>query len=161
MSAESCQNGKLIIFDWEGTLGLRGGELVPGTRATLDVLKQNGFDLAIATSMGTDGLLRLLEKHDLASFFSHLQTSEMGYPKPDPQMLVEVLAATAHSANNAVMVGDCSYDLSMAESAHVTPIGVLTGSDNKERLLAAAENATVLDTINDLPRYFNLPASCL
>lgn len=156
MSTESCQNGKLIIFDWEGTLGLRGGELVPGTRATLELLKQHGFDMAIATSMGTASLNERIEEHDLGSFFNHLQTSEMGYPKPDPQMLVEVLTATAHTANDAVMVGDCSYDLIMAENTDIKAIGVLTGNDNEQRLLAETPNATVLNTINDLPHYFNI-----
>lgn len=156
MSTEPCQNGKLIIFDWEGTLGLPGGELVPGTRATLELLKQQGFDLAIATSMGTASLHRLVEEHDLTPFFSHLQTSEMGYPKPDPQMLVEVLTSTGHQASDAIMVGDCSYDLSMAEEAKVASIGVLTGNDNKDRLAAAASNVTILDNINSLPEHLKL-----
>lgn len=160
MSAEVSPNGKIIILDWEGTIGQRGGGLIPGAKTTLELLKQNGFHLAIATSMGTKSINILVDEHDLRTLFCHIQTSEMGYPKPDPEMLAEVLLATGYTANDAVMVGDCNYDLLMAQEAKVKPIGVLTGNDNEERLIAEVEGATVLESINELPGYFNITSTC-
>jgi phosphoglycolate phosphatase len=147
---------ELIIFDWEGTLGRSSNGLISGVKETLQVLKDHKILLAIATSMSFARLKELITEYELSDFFVHLQSSEMGYPKPDPQMLLAVLEATNCSAESAVMVGDCSYDLTMAAEAHVAAIGVLTGSDSEERLTSASDDVVVLDSVNELPRYYAL-----
>lgn len=160
MSTNAKSPPKLVIFDWEGTLGLCGGELIPGVKQTLECLTAHKIDLAIATSMSTARLKELVAEHQLADFFVYLQTSEMGFPKPDPQMLIEILESTEHSAANTIMIGDCTYDLIMAEQAQIAPFGVLTGGDNQERLLAAANNVIILESVSELPVFFSLEQEC-
>lgn len=154
LKANSC-NYKLIIFDWEGTLAKCDGCLFTGVKETLQLLIKNGFSCAIATSMCLSRLKNLLTETDIQQYFSYLQSADCGTTKPDPKMLTEVLAHTLYNNNEALMVGDSIYDVSMAENAHIAAVGVLSGTDTKERL-ANAKPQAILDSVNDLPNYLNL-----
>lgn len=156
MSTESRKVPQLVIFDWEGTLGQHGCELLPGVRETLDILRAHSIDIAVATSMSTARLKELVAEFELSDYFVHLQTSQMGYPKPDPDMLHEILTATNHTLEQAVMVGDSTYDLEMANFAGMAMIGVLTGCDGRDQLTEISSTAVILESVTELPAYYQL-----
>jgi phosphoglycolate phosphatase len=54
--------------------------------------------------------------------------------KPDPLMLLELMAERGKPARQVVMVGDTEYDLDMAVQAGVRSIGVSFGVHSKERM---------------------------
>ena len=140
---------RLLIFDWAGTLANYGDELMPGVRETLLALKDRGFQLAIATSMPMDSLKKALKHLGLREWFVHTQTSDMGYPKPSPEMLTEILLQTDTPVANAIMIGDSHYDIMMAKDAGMDSIGVLTGSSN-EAVLQEAHATQILPSISEL-----------
>lgn len=155
MSTKLGQNIKLVVFDWEGTL-CSHGELFPESKSTLMSLKQNNIMMALATSMSTAGVKALLRRYELEDFFQHIQTSEMGYPKPDPQMLREVLTACDIDAKQSIMVGDSIFDMTMATQANIASIAVLTGADNEQRFIENNPSTVIINAINDLPKLLGL-----
>jgi phosphoglycolate phosphatase len=152
--SEKSSTTNLIIFDWEGTLG-DCNALLPGIRETLHTLQTQGYELAIATSMGKAGLEDYLTSENIASFFSCCQTSDMGYSKPDPKMLQEILDQTGRETSETIMVGDCLYDMVMATDANIQGIGVLTGMDNAESLQYKMPHVVILESVAELPAFLS------
>src|SRR5210317_273124 len=97
-------------------------ELFPGARETLLLLREAGFELAIATGKGRTGLERVLKHTELESMFSVTRCSDETRSKPHPQMLEEILQETGIEAENTLMIGDTEYDMNMAIQAGVHPV---------------------------------------
>ena len=127
-----------------------GGEdglepLFPGCRETLDALEAAGWLLGIATAKGRRGLNGVLERHRLVGRFVTLQAGDGVPGKPHPAVLGRALAEAGVEAANAVMIGDTSFDMTMANHAGVRPIGVAWGYHAVEELHAAGASAVVSD----------------
>ncbi|MGD2076074.1 MAG: HAD-IA family hydrolase [Gammaproteobacteria bacterium] len=124
-------------------------ELFPGTRETLQLLKESGFELAVATGKGRAGLDKALRQTGLSDLFSATRCSDETCSKPDPRMLNEILEEVGISARQALMVGDTEYDMRMANQAGVAPVAVSYGVHARERLLAHRP-LVCLDCITEL-----------
>lgn len=101
--------------------------LFEGVSEVLETLKARGYVLAVATGKGRPGLDRLLAETGLSSFFTVTKSSDDALSKPSPDMLAQILAATQVKADNAVMIGDTTIDLQMAQGINMPAIGVTFG----------------------------------
>jgi phosphoglycolate phosphatase len=123
--------------------------LFPGARESLQELGRRGHLLGIATGKSRAGLLSVLDHHGLGSLFTSLQTADRHPSKPHPSMLEAVMAETGSGPEEALMVGDTSYDMTMACTAGVGAIGVAWGYHPVDHLLAAGAT-TILERFEDL-----------
>lgn len=124
--------------------------LYPGTRETLNALRDAGYLLGVATGNSMRGLTRVIAEHDLDGYFVTLQTAD-GHPsKPHPSMIESAVAEAGAHAAETVMVGDTSYDMMMARSAGSHGVGVNWGYHSDEELVGAGAH-TVLESFEDLP----------
>ena len=129
--------------------------LYPGAREALTRLQQvPDVLLGVATGKSKRGLDRLIEGHGLQGVFVTRQVADFHPSKPHPSMLLQALAETGVSAEDAVMIGDTSYDMEMARSAGIYGLGVSWGYHGRERLEQAraviddfAELGPALDAI--------------
>ena len=110
--------------------------------------------LAIATGKGLKGLLQILKAHNLESFFSKLQTSDFYPSKPDPTMLVSLMKTLKIKTEDAVMVGDTDFDISMAHRAGIKSIGVLWGYHSISRIKLMKPTA-IVENFADLEQKIN------
>lgn len=124
-------------------------ELFPGARETLLLLREAGFELAIATGKGRTGLEKALKHTELESIFSATRCADETRSKPHPQMLEEILQETGVEAEYTLMVGDTEYDMNMAGQAGVHAVAVSYGVHERERLMAH-QPLVCLDTITEL-----------
>jgi phosphoglycolate phosphatase len=124
-------------------------ELFPGARETLDLLREAGFALAVATGKGRTGLDKALANTGLAALFAATRCSDETRSKPHPQMLSEILAEVDCDPRQALMVGDTEYDLQMARQAGVGAVAVSYGVHERERLMRHRP-LTCLDSISEL-----------
>lgn len=112
--------------------------LYPGARATLDALHATPETvLGVATGKSARGLDKLIDGHDLRRLFITRQVADHHPSKPHPSMLLSALAETGVAQEDAVMVGDTSYDMEMARAAGIKGIGVSWGYHRPEDLGAA------------------------
>jgi len=132
---------------WFGTAD--HSELFPGTRETLGLLREAGFELAVATGKGRAGLDRVLDTTGLTDLFSLTRCSDETRSKPHPQMLEEILAVSGVEPDRALMVGDTEYDLHMARQAGVHPVAVSYGVHERSRLMKY-DPLVCLDTISEI-----------
>ncbi|MBJ6372959.1 HAD-IA family hydrolase [Sedimentitalea arenosa] len=123
--------------------------LYPGARAQLDRLAaRDDLLLGVATGKSQRGLDALLEALGMEHTFVTRQVADHHPSKPHPSMLLTALAETGVDANDAVMIGDTTYDMDMARAARVTGIGVSWGYHAPTALTAARR---VIDRFDDLP----------
>ncbi|OHV11797.1 HAD family hydrolase [Kushneria phosphatilytica] len=94
--------------------------------------------LAVATGKSRRGLDRILESTGSAAWFDATRTADMTRSKPDPLMLRELLDELHVPVEEAVMIGDSEYDLSMAKQLGMARIGVSWGVHDRARLEAHA-----------------------
>lgn len=80
--------------------------------------------LGMATGKSRRGVEKLIEGHGLQGIFVTTQVSDDHPSKPHPSMIETALAETGVAPEDAVMIGDTSYDMDMAAAAGVMGIGV-------------------------------------
>lgn len=123
--------------------------LYPGARDALDHLEaQTETLLGVATGKSRKGLDKLLEGHGLQNMFVTEQVADFHPSKPHPAMLQAALSETGVAPDRAVMVGDTSYDMDMAQAAGIAAIGVSWGYHDRAALDAAS---VVIDSFAELP----------
>lgn len=112
----------------------KGDAWFDGVSSMLYDLKEQGMKLAVATGKSRKGLDRVLGQTHSVELFDVTRAASETKSKPDPLMLEEILQVTGVSAENAMMVGDTSYDLEMAKNINMPRIGVAYGVHSIETL---------------------------
>lgn len=107
-----------------------------GAEAMLQALRTNGQQLAVATGKSRKGLDRVMADVGWAGYFTATRCADETLSKPDPRMLIELLTELDVPVGRALMVGDTTYDLAMAEAIGMASVGVTYGVHSGERLLA-------------------------
>lgn len=141
---------KVAYMQLRAEMGVeKSSPLYPHVRDVLGRLHgQDNTLLGLATGKSRRGLDKLVEGHDLGRLFVTRQCADDHPSKPHPSMLQAALSETGVRADQAVMVGDTSYDMQMARAAGLTAVGVTWGYHTRDRL---AEAHAVIDDIRDLP----------
>ena len=108
--------------------------LFEGVVEMLDELREQNYDLAIATGKSRRGLDKGLSETNLHDYFPITRCADETRSKPDPQMLTEILTDYNTNKDTAIMVGDSKYDLQMANNAKMDSIAVTYGVHSLEQL---------------------------
>ncbi|PAU64047.1 HAD-IA family hydrolase [Pseudomonas indica] len=109
--------------------------LFPGVVESLGAFRQAGYRLAVATGKSRRGLNHVLAGHGWLDYFDVTRCADETAGKPDPLMLHEILAHCGMVAEQALMVGDSSFDLLMARRAGLDAVAVGYGAQPLEVLL--------------------------
>jgi len=102
-------------------------DLFPGVLDTLEALKSKGVSLAVATGKSRNGLDKALQSTGLGRFFDIERCADETRSKPDPLMLKEIAAHYQYDYKDMLMVGDTSYDMSMAQQVNMPAVAVSYG----------------------------------
>ncbi|MFK4752087.1 HAD-IA family hydrolase [Oceanobacter antarcticus] len=109
--------------------------LFAGAETMLARLQERGVLLAVATGKSRRGLDRILDDLTLRHRFAATRCADESRSKPDPLMLQELLAQLRIPASRALMVGDTTYDLDMANAAGVAGVAMSHGAHDELALL--------------------------
>ncbi|MBO9574325.1 MAG: HAD-IA family hydrolase [Sphingobium sp.] len=120
--------------------------LYDGIADLLDALDAAGWLLAVATGKSDRGLAAVLAHHGLLDRFVSLQTADRHPSKPHPAMIEAALFETGALAGDAVMIGDTSFDMLMANAAGVAALGVSWGYHAEDELFAAGALSVAADS---------------
>lgn len=144
------------------TLGTGQAEapLFEGVETVLHTLHQQGYRLAVATGKSRAGLNRALVWHsNIRDLFEASRTGDETIDKPNPAMLIELLAELEVPVMRALMIGDTEYDAQMATAIGMPALGVATGMHDAERMQRAGVLA-VVESMRDLPAWLQDQTSC-
>lgn len=123
--------------------GVHEEPLFPGAREAIEGLAAAGWLLGVATGKSSRGLAEVLARHGIDRHFVTAQTSDTAPGKPAPCMLLQAMAETGVGADRVVMIGDTTYDMQMAQNAHVRALGVAWGYHDIQALRAAGAEEIV------------------
>ena len=104
-----------------------GDKWFEGISDMLYELKNQNIKLAVATGKSRRGLDRVLSQTNSHDLFEITRAASETKSKPDPLMLAEILQHTGLKPEQAIMVGDTSYDLEMAQNIAMPRVGVSYG----------------------------------
>ncbi len=118
--------------------GMSQAPFFPGARQVLDQLRGRPDEVqGVATGKSRRGLEQILSSHDLHGYFLTHQVADDHPSKPHPAMIRAALSETGTAPENAVMIGDTSFDMQMGGAAGIQTIGVTWGYHRRDALLAA------------------------
>ena len=125
--------------------------LYEGARATLERLRNDGWHLGIATGKARRGVDVFLANHGLADLFDCAFCADDGPGKPDPHMLNLNMRTMARAPDDTIMIGDTSFDMTMARAANAYAQGVAWGFHTIEEVRDGGAHH-VAETFADLAR---------
>jgi phosphoglycolate phosphatase len=123
--------------------------LFAGAEATLKQLAEQNILLAVATGKARKGLDRMFAETGLAPYFATSRCADEAQSKPHPDMLKQIITELGVNAEQAIMVGDTSHDLKMAQAINMPRVGVSHGA-HPVSVLAQYQPLAIIDHLPEL-----------
>ena len=124
-------------------------ELFRGVKSCLAYLHQQDLHLAVATGKGRKGLDTALVSSGLQDYIIMSRCADETRSKPHPQMLEEILTDLNLKPDQAIMVGDTTYDIDMANNIGMDSVAVTYGMHD-ETVLRKSNPKHLINDINEL-----------
>jgi HAD superfamily hydrolase (TIGR01509 family) len=121
-----------------------------GSRELIEKLKSRGHTVVLASSAKEDEVehyLDLLDARELADDWT--TSADVESTKPAPDLVSTALEKAGASAEDAVMVGDTTWDVEAAGRAGVPTLAVRTGGFGADELREAGAEA-VFESVTEL-----------
>jgi len=128
--------------------------LYTGAMDLLETLRADGWTMGVATGKSRRGLDAIIKTHGFDRFFDCHFCADDGPGKPHPSMIHANLNACGVLPQNAVMIGDTSFDMIMSKAAEVKAIGVTWGFHTSEEIAVGGADHLV-DTLEELGAVLN------
>jgi phosphoglycolate phosphatase len=127
-----------------GESGFLGSVPYPGIGKSLEMMKQGGLRIYLATSKRAIFANRILAHLKLATYFDAIYGSgPNGELDHKPELLAHILSKNSLLPSRCVMVGDRRYDISGAHSVGMRGLGVLWGYGSRDELETAGADQLV------------------
>ncbi|KKO49128.1 HAD family hydrolase [Arsukibacterium sp. MJ3] len=101
--------------------------LFAGVELLLQTLTEKNILLAVATGKARRGLDRMFADTGLGHYFVTSRCADEAQSKPHPDMLIQISQQLDILPANAIMVGDTSHDMKMAQAINMPRVGVTHG----------------------------------
>ncbi len=120
-------------------------DFFPTAHDFFEQLASLGYVLAVATGKTRRGLDEMLDGMSVRDIFTITRCADETTSKPDPHMLEEILTELELTSEQALMVGDTSFDLDMAKAINMDSVGMTHGAHESDILLASGAKALCHD----------------
>ena len=126
-------------------------EPLPGARELVHELRERGHAVTLASSATEPEVERYIELLDVRELIDGYTTSaDVERTKPEPDLVQAALAAidldgNGASVDEAVFIGDSTFDCEAARRAGIESIGLLSGGFGADELIAAGAKLVLED----------------
>ena len=125
----------------------------PEVRDVFRYLKDNGIQIALASSTGRPLVNRVLQENEILSCFDMtICGAEVTKKKPDPQIYLKAAAALGRQAGECLVVEDSTYGVTAGHRAGMTVAAIRDDRFQFDQSLADYHIDRVLDVISLLER---------
>jgi len=132
--------------------GAESSDFYEGAEAVLQHCFDAGYYMAVATGKSRRGLDSVLKAFDLERLFHITRCADETASKPHPMMLEEILTDLDLMPDDALMIGDTTYDMNMAHNAKMDSMAVTYGVHSKDELETTNPNYY----LNDIKHLLNV-----
>lgn len=152
LSDEEADRAVVIYREIFETFAIPAITLFPGVESVLATLAARGVPMAVASSRGQHSLEGLmhhlgLDRYIPLSFVFGVETAAR--PRPAPDILYVILGKLGAKPEEALVVGDTTFDIEMGRAAGCFTCGVSYGNQSADQLAGAAPNY-LLDDLRKL-----------
>ena len=142
-SEEETMDAVRIFREYFAEKGIYENEVYEGVPEMLRSLSAAGFTLAVATSKPEAFAKQILERFDLAKYFTVIAGASMdGTDKPT--VIRQALSRlNTEPSSRVLMVGDREHDILGAKEVGISSLGVLYGYGSEEELKKAGADHIV------------------
>lgn len=141
------------------TIGLFEAEIFAGIDQVLEILKQQGRMISLATSKPEETSIRILEHFGLLSYFNETTGATMdGTRNAKDAVIREALKrlhVTEQEKDQVLMIGDRKHDIEGAKDCGIASLGVYYGFAEHGELEAAGADYIVED-MDGLKHFFDI-----
>ena len=149
-TAERCADRYREIFDELNEPG--AVPLFPHVLETIRALHASGLQLAICSSRGRPTLEGFVSNFHLEPYISMVvSANDVTHHKPHPEPVQIILEQLQVRPEEAVVVGDASFDILMGRAAGCRTVGVTYGNQTAEELRACGAEC-LIDRFDTLPQ---------
>ena len=133
------------------TKGLFENTVYEGIPELLQALKEQGFELIVATSKPEQYSVQILDHFDLSKYFDFICGSNMDESRSKKEEVIEYALGLTNNKNKEtiLMIGDREYDIIGAQKNNIKSCGVLFGYGSKEEHQNAGADF-ICDSVKDL-----------
>lgn len=146
---EKIEDAILLYRSRYTTIGLFENVPYPGIRKLLEQLREKKCRLFVATSKPEEMAIRILQKFELSQYFEKICGASLDKTRDNKSAVIAYLLETVENAENAIMVGDTSFDVIGAAEHNIPTIGVSWGYGKVEEMKAAGAIA-IANTAEEL-----------
>ena len=136
--------------------GLFENEVYPNVEKILQILKDSGKKLIVATSKPEKYTIPILEHFDLMKYFDFVAGATMDGSRGEKADVIRYALEMCEieDKSQVVMVGDRKYDILGAKENGLDSIGVLYGFGDYEELSVAGANY-IAETVEEILKYIS------
>jgi phosphoglycolate phosphatase len=144
-----------IYREYFADKGLYENELYPHIPEMLDLLRQQGNTLLVATSKPEVFARRIIDHFGLSEYFSSVTGADLGETRGEKANIIKLaLSGSGLNPDGAVMVGDRKHDIIGAKKCGLLSVGVLYGFGSLNELTEAGADS-IAKTVPDIPSAIN------
>lgn len=135
-----------LVQEFRENLASTGAErtrVFPGIKESLELLKENKWQIAVATNKNTKLAEKVISDMKLSNFFDLVVGQDLTKPKPLPDMLFFIRDELGE--NVRIMCGDTTDDIYCAKAAGARSIAISSGSQSIEKLKSASPDYFITD----------------
>lgn len=155
MSREEAEKAVFYYRERYTATGMFENRPYPGIPEMLELLKKNGFLLAVASSKPEKFVLRILEHFHMKEYFDEVTGAELNEKRSKKaDVIEEALCRLDRSGkrDQVIMVGDKEHDVFGAEETGISCVAVAYGYGTIEELKKAGSQK-IVHTVKELQEY--------
>lgn len=150
---ERAAEGVRLFRERYPDVAVEKSHLLPGVRETVGALAARGHPMAVASNKPARFSRMILDAKGIGDRFLAVGGPDAETPpKPDPAMLVRLMASAGALPDETVVVGDMEVDDAFARAAGCR-VALIPGGSRTRAELAAVSPDAFLDAIVDLPSW--------
>lgn len=110
----------------------------PGVKECLTKLKEQGYEMTIATSRRDFSVRKMLDMYEMRDFFSIILAPEqVKHGKPAPDLALKIMEMTGSTPEETLVIGDSHFDIQMGRNAGCHTCAVTFGNGTRAELESA------------------------
>lgn len=151
MSVEESEQAIKYYRERFSVKGLYENEVYPGVEKMLQVLKESGKKLILATSKPEKFTMLILEHFDLLKYFDFVAGATMDGSRGEKADVIRYALELSgiEDKSEVIMIGDRKFDILGAKENGLASMGVLYGFGDREELTEAGADY-IVETAEDI-----------